>query len=132
MKQDSQARVESITNVKQRFSQLVNGVAQSQDPVVIDKQGLPSMAVVSMREYLAAKEANRNASTVNIADEFPELSPELAKRHQRLIDRVPVERRPLYLAVLRYSLALPEVSDEQLDRDIAKAVRVARRERRKG
>lgn len=83
-----------LTDAKQQLSQVVNRVASGESRVVVEKSGLPVVAIISVDEY----------------------------RRFKAQDQTNQERRAVLLEKLaRFSDAFDGVSDEDLERELAKA-----------
>jgi prevent-host-death family protein len=83
-----------LTEAKQRLSQVVNEVARGESRVVVEKSGLPVAAIISIEEYRRFK------------------SQDEARRS---------ERKALFERLARFSDAFRDVSDEELERELANA-----------
>lgn len=90
-----------LTVAKQRLSQVVNEVARGESRIVVEKSGLPVAAIISVEEYRRFK------------------SQEEARRS---------ERKALFERLARFSDAFRDVSDEDLERELASARAVIRAE----
>ena len=91
-----------LTDAKQHLSQVINTVASGESRVLVEKSGLPVAAIISVEEYRRFKaqdEANR------------------------------VRRRELVEKFARFSDAFADVSDDELERELAKAQAEVRAER---
>lgn len=92
-----------LTDTKQHLSQVVNQVARGETRVVVEKSGLPVVAIISAEEYRR----------------FSAQEQEQAEK-----------RAALFEAFSRFSQAFDDVSDEELEREIATAQAEVREERR--
>lgn len=95
--------VMKLTDTKQQLSQVINRVARGETRVVVEKSGLPVAVIISTDEYR----------------QFKEREDELAAR-----------RAELHKLFSEFSAAFADVPDDELEREIAKAVDEARAELR--
>lgn len=92
-----------LTDTKQHLSQVVNQVTRGETRVVVEKSGLPVVAIISAEEYRRFKAQEREQAE---------------------------KRAALFETFSRFSAAFDDVSDEELEREIAKAQAEVRAERK--
>lgn len=92
-----------LTDAKQQLSRVVNRVARGETRVVVQKSGLPIVAIISAEEYRR-----------------------FTAREQQ--DRA--EREERFETLARFSDAFADVPDEELERELAKAQAEVRAELR--
>jgi prevent-host-death family protein len=92
-----------LTDTKQHLSQVVSRVARGETRVVVEKSGLPVVAIISAEEYRRFKAQEQEQAE---------------------------KRATLFEAFSRFSQAFDDVSDEELECEIAKAQAEVRADRR--
>ena len=97
----SETRIE-LTD-REQLSQLVDRVAQGDTRVVVEKSGLPTVAIISAEDY---------------------------ERFQSLDERDRTARAELHDAFCRISDAFADVPDDELERELARAQAEVRAEMR--
>lgn len=81
-----------LTDAKQQLSQVVNRVARGESRVVVEKSGLPVVAIISVEEYRRFKAQEQSDQT---------------------------RRAALFEKLARFSDAFADVSDDELDQVLA-------------
>ena len=84
--------VMKLTETKQQLSRVVNRVARGETRVIVEKSGLPVVAIISTEEYRRFKAQEQEAA-----------------------------RQALFEAFSRISDAFKDVPEEELERELAKA-----------
>jgi len=83
-----------LTDAKPQLSQVVNRVARGESRVVVEKSGLPVVAIISVDEY---------------------------RRFRAQEESAEARRAALFEKLARFSDALADIPDNELDRTLAKA-----------
>jgi prevent-host-death family protein len=91
-----------LTDAKQQLSRVVNEVARGESRIVVEKSGLPVVAIISVDEY---------------------------RRFKAREETDQARRAELFEKLARFSDAFADVSDEELDRELARAQVELRTER---
>lgn len=92
-----------LTDTKQRLSQVVDQVARGETRVIIEERGLPVAAIISAEEYQRFKAEEVDKTT---------------------------RRARLEALVIRLSEAFSDVPEDELNRQVERAVQEVRSERR--
>ncbi len=82
-----------LTDAKQQLSRVVNEVARGESWIVVEKSGLPVVAIISVDEY---------------------------RRFKAREETDQARRAELFENLARFSDAFADVSDEELDRELAR------------
>jgi prevent-host-death family protein len=91
-----------LTDAKQQLSRVVNEVARGESWIVVEKSGLPVVAIISVDEY---------------------------RRFKAREETDQARRAELFKNLARFSDAFADVSDEELDRELARVQAKIRTER---
>lgn len=91
-----------LTDAKQQLSRVVNEVARGESWIVVEKSGLPVVAIISVDEY---------------------------RRFKAREETDQARRAELFKNLARFSDAFADVSDEELDRELARVKAKIRTER---
>ncbi len=91
-----------LTDAKQQLSRVVNEVARGESWIVVEKSGLPVVAIISVDEY---------------------------RRFKAREETDQARRAELFENLARFSDAFADVSDEELDRELARVQAEIRTER---
>jgi prevent-host-death family protein len=92
-----------LTDTKQHLSQVINRVARGETRVIVEKSGLPVAAIISAEEYQRFKIADAEI-----------------RAHRERLDAI----------FTRFSQAFADVPDDELERQVDRAVQEVRAEKR--
>jgi len=110
-------RIVSATAAKNNFGAMIKSAYASDEHLIVEKSGIPVVAIIPMADYQAlVKDRAADAET--------EARVEQEKKRAEA-------RRRLKEVMERVHARMPDVSEEEADRDIARAIRQVRAERAK-
>jgi prevent-host-death family protein len=113
-------RVVTATEAKNRFGDMIKGAYLREEHLIVKRDGVPVVAIVPIGDY------ERLVS----GEELPaELRDEMAASSRGSVAGVRLSRLLDFLEEVHGHM--PDVSEEEAERDIAEAIRVVRAERAK-
>lgn len=100
----SQAPTETtmkLTDTKQQLSEVVSRVARGESRVVVEKSGLPEVAIISAEEYRRFKAQEQEVARATLAEAFGRISDAFKDVPDEELDREPARAQAEVRAELR-------------------------------
>lgn len=110
-------RVVTATEAKNKFGAIIKSAYASDEHLIVEKSGIPVVAIIPMADY---------QQLVNNTTAAPDVAERLAAEQRRA-----EAGRRLKEVMERVHARMPDVPEEEADRDIARAIREVRAERAK-
>ncbi len=112
MKRKPLIRVVTATEAKNRFGDLIKGAYLREEHLIVKRDGIPVVAIVPMTDY------ERLLNSMDLPDELSgdaQAGIKAAHARRRLLD-----------VLSKAHLDLPEVAEEEVEADVAGAIRAVR------
>ena len=110
-------RVVTATQAKNNFGAIIKSAYASDEHLIVEKSGIPVVAIIPMADY---------QQLVNAQSTVPKDEDEIESARKRA-----VARRELSEFLKQIHAQMPDVPEEEAERDIARAIREVRAERAK-
>lgn len=110
-------RVVSATEAKNNFGAMIKSAYASDEHLIVEKSGIPVVAIIPMADY---------QQLVNAQTAAPEIAERIAAEQRRA-----EAGRRLNEIMAQIHAHMPDVPEEEAERDIARAIREVRAERAK-
>lgn len=114
MNKSPHIRIVTATEAKNRFGAMIKSAYAADEHLIVEKSGIPVVAIIPMADYqqLVSQQTTSDAVSERIATE--QRRAQAGRELRELLAKIHAE--------------MPDVSEEEADRDIARAIREVRAE----
>ncbi len=117
MKNTPTVRIVSATEAKNKFGEMIKHAYAADEHLIVEKSGIPVVVIIPMADYQQLVGARTVAPEVAQKVDSERKRAEASRRLKEVMDRVHAQ--------------MPDVPEEEVDRDIAQAIAEVRAERAK-